>query len=42
MDIDLLGRTDNAGDIIVMLMREISQLAVADDGIVFDPASFAG
>jgi len=27
---------------IVTLMREISQLAVADDGIVFPPASFAG
>ncbi len=39
MDIDLLGRTDNAVDMIVTLMREISQLAVADDGIVFDPAS---
>jgi hypothetical protein len=42
MDIDLLGRTDNAVDTIVTLMREISQLAVADDGIVFDSASFAG
>ncbi len=42
MDIDLLGRTDNAVDTIVTVMREISQTAVADDGIVFDPASFAG
>jgi hypothetical protein len=42
MDIDLLGRTDNAVDTIVKLMREISQLEVANDGIVFDPASFAG
>jgi hypothetical protein len=42
MDIDLLGRTDNAVDMIVTLMRDISQLAVADDGIVFDPTSFAG
>jgi hypothetical protein len=42
MDIDLLGRTDNAVDTIVTLMREISQLAVPDDGIVFDPTSFAG
>jgi Nucleotidyl transferase AbiEii toxin, Type IV TA system len=42
MDIDLLGRTDNAVDTIVMLMREISQVVVPDDGIVFDPASFAG
>jgi len=42
MDIDLLGRTDNAVDTIVKLMREISQLEVANDGIVFDPTSFAG
>lgn len=42
MDIDLLGRTDNAVDTIIALMREISQLAVVDDGIVFDPASFTG
>ena len=42
MDIDLLGRTDNAVDAILGLMREISQSKVIDDGIVFDPASFAG
>ena len=42
MDVDLLGRTDNAVDMIVTLMREISQLAVSDDGIIFDPTSFAG
>jgi hypothetical protein len=42
MDIDLLGRTDNDLDTVVTLMRDISQLAVADDGIVFDPASFTG
>jgi len=42
MDIDLLGRTDNAVDKTVALLREISQLAVSDDGITFDPASFAG
>jgi hypothetical protein len=52
MDIDLLGRTDNAVDAIVTcsasttlhvtLMREISQLEVADDGILFAPASFTG
>jgi len=42
MDIDLLGRTDNAVDTIVTVMREVSQTAVADDGIVFDPGSFAG
>ena len=42
MDIDLLGRTDNAVDTIITVMREISQTAVADDEIVFDPESFAG
>ena len=42
MDIDLLGRTDNDVDTVVTLMGDISQLAVADDGIVFDPASFTG
>ncbi len=42
MDIDLLGRTDNAVEAIVALMRHISQAEVTDDGIVFDPASFAG
>jgi len=42
MDIDLLGRTDNAVEAIVALMREISQAEVTDDGIVFDSSSFAG
>ena len=42
MDIDLLGRTDNDVDAILGLMREISQSKVIDDGLVFDPASFAG
>jgi hypothetical protein len=42
MDIDLLGRTDNAVETIVALMREISQAEVTDDGIVFDPSSFSG
>lgn len=42
MDIDLLGRTDNAVDTIVSIMRDISQLAVPNDGIAFDSASFAG
>ena len=41
MDIDLLGRTDNAVDAILDLVREISQTEVVDDGIAFDPASFA-
>ncbi len=42
MDIDLLGRTDNAVDTIVTLIREISQAAGTDDGVLFDPASLAG
>ncbi len=42
LDIDLLDRTDNALEAIVALMRKISQAEVTDDGIVFDPASFAG
>jgi hypothetical protein len=42
MDIDLLGRTSNVVDAIVRLMREVAQLDVPNDGIVFDPTSFAG
>jgi hypothetical protein len=42
MDIDLLGRTDNAVDAVVNVMRAISELEVVDDGIGFDSASFAG
>jgi hypothetical protein len=42
MDIDLLGRTDNGIDFIVALMREVAEFSVADDGILFDPASFSG
>jgi hypothetical protein len=42
MDIDLLGRTDNDVDTMVGLMREVALLDVADDGIVFEPSSFAG
>jgi predicted nucleotidyltransferase component of viral defense system len=42
MDIDLLGRTDNAIDAIVELMREVARFDVQDDGISFDPASFSG
>ena len=41
IDIDLLGRTDNAVEVIVALMRQISHTEVTDDGIVFDLASFA-
>jgi Nucleotidyl transferase AbiEii toxin, Type IV TA system len=32
MDIDLLGRTDNAMDAIVELMREVARFDVPDDG----------
>jgi predicted nucleotidyltransferase component of viral defense system len=42
MDIDLLGRTDNAIEAIVELMREVARFDVPDDGISFDPASFSG
>ena len=42
MDIDLMGRTDNDVDTIVGLMREVALFDVADDGLVFDPSSFAG
>ena len=42
MDIDFLGRTDNSVDTIINLIREISQSAVEDDGIVFAPSSFTG
>jgi len=42
MDIDLLGRTDNSVETIVELMQEIALSDVADDGIVFDSASFIG
>jgi hypothetical protein len=42
MDIDLLGRTDNAIDAIVELMREVARFDVPDDGMSFEPASFSG
>jgi hypothetical protein len=42
MDIDLMGRTDNDVDTIVGLIREVALFDVADDGLVFDPSSFAG
>jgi hypothetical protein len=41
MDIDLLGHMDNAVDTVVTLILEITQLAVADEGIVFELASFS-
>lgn len=42
MDIDLLGRTSNEIDAILQIMKEVAQLDVPNDGIVFDPASFSG
>lgn len=42
MDIDLLGRANNEVERIVQLMKEVVQVDVPNDGIVFDPASFAG
>lgn len=42
MDIDLLGRTNNEVEAIVQQMREVAQVDAPNDGIVFDPGSFAG
>jgi len=42
MDIDLLGRTSNEIDAILQIMKEVAQLEVPNDGIVFGPASFSG
>jgi predicted nucleotidyltransferase component of viral defense system len=42
MDIDLLGRTTNEVEAIVLMMREVAQTEVPKDGVTFDPASFAG
>ena len=42
MDIDLLGETSNEVESIVQQMREVVQIDAPEDGIVFDPASFAG
>src|ERR1700722_9267051 len=42
MDIDLLGRTDNAIDSIVQLMQEVAELDVPDDGLAFVITSFSG
>ena len=42
MDIDLLGRTSNEVESVVQLMQEVAQVDVPNDGIVFDPVSFAG
>jgi predicted nucleotidyltransferase component of viral defense system len=42
MDIDLLGRTSNEIDAVLQIMKEVAQLDVQNDGIVFDPVSFNG
>ena len=42
MDIDLLGRTSNEIEVVVRLMKEVSQFDVPNDGIVFEAASFLG
>lgn len=42
MDIDLLGRTSNEVDAIVEIMCEVAQTEVPNDGVTFDPESFAG
>lgn len=42
MDIDLLGRTSNEIDAMIQIMKEVAQLDVENDGIVFDTASFTG
>ena len=42
MDIDLLGRTDNAIDSIVQLMQEVAQLDVPNDGLAFVITSVSG
>ncbi len=42
MDIDLLGRTDNDVRAVENLIREICDVEVEPDGIVFDPTTIAG
>lgn len=36
MDIDLLGRMDNGVDAVAAVLREVIQLSVEPDGVVFD------
>ncbi len=42
IDIDLLGRTDNAVDAVVDLLRDVALSKVPDDGIAFGSGSFSG
>ena len=39
MDIDLLGRADNAEDLLVAQVRDILAVDVETDGLVFDPSA---
>jgi len=39
MDIDMLGRTNNTEAAIIAQIRDILDVAVADDGLSFDPGS---
>ena len=41
-DIDLLGYTSNEVETLVKIVREICELDVKDDGIIFDPKSIRG
>ncbi len=41
-DIDLLGYTSNEVEALVKVIREICELHVEDDGIIFDPKSIRG
>ena len=41
-DIDLLGYTSNEVEVLVKIIREICELHVEDDGIIFDPKSVRG
>jgi hypothetical protein len=42
MDIALLGRASNAIDAILRIMKEVAQLDMPNDAIVFDLASSSG
>lgn len=42
MDIDMLGRTNNAPEALVAIVRAICQQAVEDDGLQFDDDSVSG
>ena len=40
-DIDLLGYVDNSPDNLANIVREICEIEVGDDGLVFDPSTIA-